>query len=307
MKNKLLKSIGIFLPMVLLVSAFKSVPGGDTSKVKLTYADDDKSIFWEISGNGLKKPSFLYGTIHIQDKRVFQFDKQVTKAFAACDAYAMELKMDDINPLEMASMLIMKDTTLDMLLTEGEMQELDDSLQAKMGASAQLFNTMKPFFVSSQFSLTEGKKEMSKPLDLYLDSIAKAEKKIRIGIEEFKDQLGVIDEIPLQTQADLLMGVVRDTSNQDLLEDMIATYLSGDVEKMLTMGDEDLMPEGFTENFLNKRNRKMANRIAAISQEQTTFNAVGAAHLGGEQGVVTLLRKKGYTVRAIAIEFKAPK
>lgn len=316
MKKNVWWATGIILPIALLVSAFQPAPdGGDTGKLKLKYDEDGQSLLWEISGNGLEKPSFLYGTIHIQDKRVFQFDKQMLKAFEACEAYAMELKIDDIDLTSMATLSLMKDTTLDMLLSEEEMKELDDSLKSKTGMPAKLFNTMKPFFTYSQVSAATYPKDMKLPLDMHLDGMAKEQEKIRLGIEKFSDQMDAINTIPYKIQADLLMHSIRDTSGAAAMDEMIKMYTDGRIDEMLEMGDVGMFPEGydptfvknFEESFIWSRNRRMADTIAEFCHKQTTFNAVGAAHLGGDKGVVALLKAKGYTVKPVLIKFKAPK
>ena len=80
-----------------------------------------QSIFWEISGNGLKETSYLYGTMHSQDSRIFQFKDGVEAAFNNSDIYAMELNIDSIDKSKIISELVMKnDGSLDKLLSKKE-------------------------------------------------------------------------------------------------------------------------------------------------------------------------------------------
>src|SRR3989344_4320498 len=72
-----------------------------------SYNENENALLWEISGNGLKQPSFLYGTIHIQRKEVFNYDSIVNVIFDTCAAYAMELNMDEISPFSAAKKMMM--------------------------------------------------------------------------------------------------------------------------------------------------------------------------------------------------------
>src|SRR5688572_11063629 len=83
--------------------------GAEEGKPKVKYEfGDDKTLLWEITGNGLKTPSYLYGTIHIQNARVFAYDTIVAHIFNGCDAYAMELNMDDMKMAEMMKFMMME-------------------------------------------------------------------------------------------------------------------------------------------------------------------------------------------------------
>ena len=109
-----------------------------------------QSILWKVTGKKIKSPSYLYGTIHIQDKRVFAFDNTVTDAFNSCDAFAMEILMDEIDPKESQEATLMKDgKTLKTIMSAEDYKLLDSAFTAATGASLLLYNKMKPIFVSS--------------------------------------------------------------------------------------------------------------------------------------------------------------
>ncbi len=305
MKKHLLLYTGVPLLLFMVVTAFGLTPKGNTSKLKLRYADDGKGLLWEISGNGLKHPSFLYGTIHIRDKRVFAYDRQVQKAFDACDAYAMELLTDSVNPTDVARWLRMKDTTLEMLLSPADLRELDDTLRARLHTGYAFFNTTQPFFLAAQLSLAGMNEEMPVLLDLYFDEMAKAQEKSRFGIEKFSDQAAVVRSIPLKDQAEDLLKVLRDTTGKAGHRELLTLYMAGDVHGILNMESTEMGSEAFQEQFLWNRNVNMANKIDELIRTQTTFNAIGAAHLGSDRGVIALLRKKGYTLKPVLTPFKS--
>src|SRR5690554_2212804 len=84
-----------------------------------------QSLLWKITGKKIKNPSYIYGTIHIQDKRAFNFDETVMNAFESSDAFAMEILMDEIPQKEMMDAMLMKNNSLDKLFTKEEYRVLD--------------------------------------------------------------------------------------------------------------------------------------------------------------------------------------
>lgn len=262
-----------------------------------------QSLLWEISGKGLHK-SYLYGTIHIQDKRVFSFDEIVEQKLMECDAYAMELLLDEIKREDIESSMLMKNNSLDKLLSVEDYHMLDSVMKAKTGLGILMLNKMKPFFVSSQLMQADMSKDMEDPLDMYFLKKARKEGKKALGIEQFSDQIGAIDQISLEEQCKMLMDAIRDTSKEEQqFDDLLKAYLNGDLDTMIILSSDTSMPDNFNKAFLIDRNNGMAKNIIKYCKQQSTFNAIGAAHLGGEDGVIALIRKKGYKVTPIEFKF----
>lgn len=271
----------------------------------IEYSTDNHTLLWEISGNGLEVPSYLYGTIHIQDERVFRFDDVVMEVFDSCDAYAMELLMDDVDVLSQVSMIMMTDTLLSDLLSPEDFMLVKKEVEAKLGLMGMKFNEMKPFFTSSQLALSEMPKDRDMPLDLHFDNLAKKAEKERIGIEEFSHQIDAINSIPLDKQASMLVEAIRDSSKTaDNFTELVDAYLAGDLEQMLELTNDTAYPADFAKVFIDDRNIIMAERIDEISHKQQTFSAVGAGHLGGPNGVISLLRERGFDVKPVKTQFQ---
>lgn len=263
-----------------------------------------QSLLWKISGKGLKKPSYLYGTIHIQDKIVFAYDKIVEEKILECDAYAMELLLDEIDKETIQKAMLIKDNTLDKLMTKEEYAELDKYMKEKTGMGLMLFNKTKPFFIMSQVMQADMNKDMPLALDMHFLDLARKNGKKAFGIEKFDEQMAAVDQISLKDQIKMMLESIRDTSKtENKFDELLQTYLKADLDKMLILSADSSMPENFNKAFLIDRNVKMAKNIAKFSSKQSTFNAIGAAHLGGEKGVINLLRKKGYTLEPITFKF----
>lgn len=264
--------------------------------------DQYQSLFWEISGNGLEEPSYLYGTMHTQDERAFDFKDGVLDAFNNCSAYAMELNMDSVDQMEIMSLLMMEgDAALDNLLTEEEYEYVNTFFTDSVGVGLIMFNKMQPMYTSSMVSLRSLNSQESEALDLYFFSMAKEQGKAVYGLEEMVEQIGAFNSIDYGKQAEGLVEAVDaayDGSGDAEVAAMMDVYANGDLDSLLVMtqsADSDL-DSNFSKTFLIDRNHRMANRAVPMIKEGSVFIAVGAAHLPGEQGVIELLRAKGYTV-----------
>lgn len=262
-----------------------------------------QSLLWEISSEKSKEPSYLYGTIHIQDKRVFNYSDSVEIAINACEAFALEILLDEIDSKTIMSLMTMK-TSLDKLLSPEDYKFVKDEINSKYGLNILMFNKMKPFFISSQLMAGKMKQDMPTALDPYLLAKARKLNKKCLGIEKFEHQISAIDKISLEEQAEMLIEGLKDTTSQDAkFEELLETYLKMDIEKMIELSKDTTLPKNFEKAFLIDRNIKMAKNIHKQIRKQPIFVTIGAAHLAGENGVMHLLRKKGYTIRPVKMSF----
>ncbi len=263
-----------------------------------------QSLLWKISGNGLKTPSYLYGTIHIQDKKVFAFDTTVTNAFNSCDAFAMEILMTKIKPETLKKATLMKKGSLKELMNDQDYKLVAKVFHEKTGANLLLYDKMKPFFLSSQIEQADMPKDMDEALDLYFLKLAEKQGKATFGVEKFEQQVAAIDKISLKDQIKMLVDAVKDTSEADFTE-LLDAYLSFDLNKLMELTSKDTtLPDNFAEAFLIGRNKVMAKSIKKLTKKHKIFVAVGAAHLPGDDGVIKLLRDYGYIVEPVKFKFK---
>jgi uncharacterized protein YbaP (TraB family) len=267
----------------------------------------EQALLWEISGNGLAHKSYLYGTIHIQMKEVFQYDDVVLELFEYCDAFSMETLLDEVPMGETMAAMKMKDTTLQDLLTEEEYARLEVEFKAVTGVDVSIMNDFKPFFLSAQMTLISLPKDMPEALDMHFLKMAREDKSKKVfGLEEFMDEVNAIDQISLKDQAKMMMDGLDSTGimSKEKLAEMLEAYLVADLETLNEATKDSMLPPEFEEALLVKRNYKMADKVEEYAKAQSTFNAMGAAHLTGEVGIVTLLREKGYEVKPIKTKFK---
>jgi uncharacterized protein len=263
------------------------------------------SLFWEISGNGLTDHSYLYGTMHTQDERAFQFKDGVMDAFNNAEIYAMELNMDSVDQAALLSKLIMDSTySLKTLLTADEYTIVSDFFRDSLGQALFMFEKMQPLFTAQMVSLRDLEAQQTDALDIYFFKEAKKQKKQTIGLEKTMEQINAFSSIPYELQAKGLVDAVTDYGKEGELDmdAMMNYYVEGNLDKLLEMTTKDEKDEEmskiFNDIFLVKRNYNMADRAEPFIKKGSTFIAVGAAHLPGKEGIIKLLRKKGYKVIA---------
>lgn len=264
---------------------------------------EDKSLLYEISGNGLSQPSYLYGTIHIICKDDFVMTEATKQKFSETQQVYLEIDMDDpkMMPEMMKSMYMTDGSTIKNLLSEPEYQKVSQFFKDTLKMNIGTMDKMKPFVLGSM-SVT---KLLSCPTQSYEDTfmkMAKAENKEVLGLETVQDQFSAMDKMGMKKQADMMLVKLVEnwTDGKQEFRQLITDYKNQDVEALLEdMSKSKSMDAQFEEDLLITRNQNWISRIAKITKEKPTFFAVGAGHLGGKKGVIALLKKEGFTVKAI--------
>ncbi len=261
----------------------------------------DNALLWKISGNGLKKPSYLFGTIHITCDATL--DKNVLNALDATDQLYLELDMDDPNmQAEMMSGIMMKDgVTMSSLLSPEDFKMVDEFVKANTGMPLSLMEKFKPFLVTAMLY----PKMLNCPPQSLEESLMTETKKQNeevYGLETFQEQFDVFDAIPYKDQMQDLVNSAKDNMASDKEEflKMLDMYNTKDLNKLYELINEsESKTTSHNDVLLVNRNKNWIPKIEKTAKEKPTFFGVGAAHLAGEDGVILLLRKKGYKVEAI--------
>ena len=305
--------------LVIFLSACKTKAQQNAPVSKATTAEqveDKNSLLWEISGKNLKKPSYLYGTIHLIPKNDFFLTDATKKVFDASQKVTFEINMKEMNnPMAMISiftkaMMPNGKTLKDFLNAEdyGLVQRKFDSI----GMPLKMLERIKPMFLSVMLG-TDGEKitaegggisETSKSTSYEMEFLQMGEKQKKEfgGLETVEFQMGIFDSIPYKVQAEMLVKTIKNGSaGNDDLGKMVEMYKKQDIEAMSKMLQSDDQNElaGYENMLINSRNTNWIPLMAKAMSEKITFFAVGAGHLGGEKGVVNLLKKEGYTVKPL--------
>jgi len=261
----------------------------------------DSSLLWKVSGNGLEKESFLFGTIHIICKSDFVMDERITSAFESTDELILELDMSDPElQLKMQQVSMnpgMKNIKSDM--EESMAAALDEFLLKNYGAGLAQLGILKPFVLSSMVLLKALPCTEIESYETFFTSKAGDTGMPVIGLETVEFQVGIFDQIPQELQLNELGKMLADDYSQSEFQTMISAYLAEDIMALdQAMTSSGMMAE-YRSILLDERNKAWVPKIAEAMQINSVFVAVGAGHLGGEFGVISLLREAGFSVEPI--------
>ncbi|GAA4811183.1 TraB/GumN family protein [Litoribaculum gwangyangense] len=262
----------------------------------------ENSTLWKISGNGLEKASYLFGTIHITCDATL--DEDVKNALDETTQIVLEIDMDDPSmQSKMMGGMYMKDgKTIKDFVSEEDYSVIDSLFIKNAGMSVKMIENIKPFFLTAMLY----PKMIDCPMqsfEMELIKVAKTQEEEINGLETIEDQIQVFDDIPYADQVSDLLRMAKDNLAYDKANfaKMLKTYKEENISEMLEMINDENMSafSKHQDKLLTNRNKNWISKIAEYSKKQPTFFAVGAGHLAGENGVIKLLMKAGYTVTAI--------
>jgi uncharacterized protein YbaP (TraB family) len=264
--------------------------------------DKTNTLLWEISGNGLNEPSYLFGTLHMTCKEDFLLSESVKQKFASSKQIYLELDMDDpqLQGKMMQQMQLAGKETLKNKLGESNFKKLDSFLQKEMSMNVVMFDKFKPMMVMGLLAQRLLPCATIESYDLNFVKMASEQKKELLGLEKVEEQIGVFDAIPDSLEILSIMNMVNDFDAQKKeFTRMSAIYKSQDLEALYQLMVESPEMMGSQELLLDRRNRNWIPVMESAMKNSSTFFAVGAGHFGGSQGVLELLRNKGYKVKGI--------
>jgi uncharacterized protein YbaP (TraB family) len=235
------------------------------------YVNVDKQLLWEISGNGLKEKSYLFGTLHSNDKRVFDLSDSV---YFALDASKL-------------------------IILEADIFELFKEFDSRNGLPSSLYDKDGIAYTASQTATKTSygdENGMPQFIDAYFEDYCHNSGKLFLALEKVRDQLKLSSDLVFSKRP-IINNALNDFSNEKLTE----LYLKGDISAIERFIRANLA--GDLEQFealITVRNIEMFQILDSVLKVQTPFFcAIGAGHLAGSDGIINLLRKKGYRLRPV--------
>lgn len=278
-------------------------------------------LLWKVTGRNTCKPSYLFGTIHLETSKYIDSVPGLRDAIANVDAVYGEIQMDSLTDNDMMmkavnNLIAPPDSTIDKLLTKEEYQLVDSVVNSYfMGMiTLESFSKMKPVVLSSQLGVMQMKKYFPEQLGLndVIDVAVQAagrELGKRIGgLETIEMQINMLYGTPLDVQAQELVNFCRmDNDIISFSKELCDAYHAQDLdtlEKLLLLEGigEDEMTNEIIEKLAYERNRRWMNTITETIPRESMLVAVGAGHLVGKDGLIELLRRDGYTVEPVTLK-----
>jgi len=275
------------------------------SQTKYMTATNNKSLLWEVSGNGLQKPSYIFGTMHLLCASDAQLSDPLISIIQHVDEIYFEIDLDDLGELyNGATMGLMTgDTSLSDLLSPDDYSRVREFFE-KHGMSMEFgfLQKMQPMLIGSLVYQAILPCEQTDGMEMAIMQVAHENKKEIKGLETAAFQVGILEQIPYSRQAaDLMKSVDSVKEGAKQIEEMIALYKSQDIDSLLAYSlknDGGDSPE-IQDKMIYQRNQNWANKFPEVSKDKQILIAVGAGHLGGEKGLLQLLKNQGYTIRPL--------
>ncbi len=272
-------------------------------------------LLWKISGNGIEKPSYIVGTHHVAPIGMQDSIPGLMKALQATDQVWGELVMSEMaSPQGMVElqkyMAAPADrSTLNVLLSPAQIDSVANLISKYAGQAipTQQLIYLRPAVLGAQLAVLQNMNAIpgfnpNAQLDNIIQQLgAKAGKSIH-GLETITQQLNLLYGSPLTEQATDLMKMVRnDATAASKARDMARAYLSGDLDainKFMTDPDFGMSPQE-ADKLIYNRNSAWVDFLIGALPTTSMLIAVGAGHLPGEKGVISLLKKAGFNVTPV--------
>jgi len=292
------------------VAQMPAAPASEKAPGRLAESSAGRGLLYEVRSD--TGTVYLFGTIHVGKPEFYPLDAKVNNAFAASSALYLEVNLSDASLVTSASAMATypEGTNLDRTLSPSAKTKLYAALE-RYGLPREAAIRMKPWMLGQTLLLMEATRRGYDPAyasELHLLGLATAQRKEVRGLETLDEQFAIFDRMPESAQQKFLEDIVDALESPRMamdLEALVAAWSHGDARELEdelarersegTAFARDVLPR-----LVDDRNRTMTERIASIVRSgKTTFVAVGALHLVGANGVVALLRARGFNVRAL--------
>ena len=272
-------------------------------------------LLWKVSGNGLGRPSYIFGTHHMAPATMIDQIKGMDQAISACDVVVGEVEKDSLTSPEVQArmaqdMIAPLDSTLDKLLTTEEysiVEKVFNKYFGAMGVKLSQMKNLKSSAISTQMQAMQALKyfpsfDATNLIDVAVQTRANDAGRPSAGLESVQEQIDLLFNGPLMEQA---KGLVESCKQDEFFQvqsaALVDAYMAQDLDKILTVMTDATMggSDEAMDALIYNRNRAWVVKLIEMMPERACLVCVGAGHLPGDQGLIQLLRNEGYTVEPI--------
>ena len=273
-------------------------------------AASQQAILWEIRG-AADQPSFVFGTVHSEDPRVLKLPEPVRERFDHADAVVLELTLGPDTMTALAKAMYLGDGRTLEQLAGPELYNETVNLLGEYGLPELALRHMKPW--AAAVTLSTPKPKTGVVLDQQLHNQARQQGKIVFGLETAAEQVGYFDRLTMDEQVRLLRDSVDMFDDlPELFDQLIDAYLARDLDALVRLSEQQMArddsgtAERLMTGLVDDRNKIMTERMVPLFADGNVFVAIGALHLPGETGLVSLLRGQGYELEPLALPLSVP-
>ena len=263
----------------------------------------DHGLLWKIEG-AAARPSYLFGTIHSEDPRVTRLAAPVARAFEQASRVTLEVPLDSATLVSLSAAMMFTDGRGLQAVVGDRLYRRAVQAMAGYSMPELLVAQMKPWAVATTLMVPEPTTGVMLDIMLYQRAVS-AGKQVD-GLETVDEQISIFDDMTDAQQVTLLEDTLANLSNIGRQNDaLLAAYLQRDLGRLMELNEQSMnMGDRRLADTLNKRaiverNHRMAERMESRLRQGNAFIAVGALHLPGPEGLLSLLKQKGYRVSVV--------
>lgn len=258
-----------------------------------------ESVLWSIYDPSLDRSNYLMGTMHLKNFNAYTNVILGEKYLSLTDSYAGEMHLDDADAANLHSYFQLKpEQSLSDFYTVRQYKRMSSIFYKLTGVKLSQVDDLTPMAITNIISETFANEDYGLALDHHLWKFAQKMDKSMYGLESVQDQIDILESIPLEYQVTSLKQVLRNVSKYGRSINALGSlYAEGRIHKLYSKSKKSLGK--LKSPMLYDRNANMADRFKVLSEEQSLFAAVGAAHLSGKHGMLHLLASDGYQINPI--------
>ncbi len=252
------------------------------------------SLLWKITNTDTGIDSYIYGTIHLKDQRLYFLMDKVEELIKTCDVFMAEYSLDDAGDESILQKMYLNDgRTLRSYIPEKKFLKLEKIIKKSFGIDLKLMENMKPMIIENMIIESLFQNDYNAPMDMILWNFAKENGLETVGAETTISQIKILDKIPIKPQIKSLIKLGKNPNHfKKNITKLIGYYLNQDIGKLHKNSVKSL---GKLKKLLvYNRNDYIVASIEKYCSEKSVFVAVGAGHLSGEKGILRKLKNRGY-------------
>ena len=294
--------------LILILTTFDLFLSVSAGKVPIT----QKGLLWEISGKDLSNPSYIFGTYWLINPNHLDNLAGWKAKFEKCNMLVGEVLLDSNTDQIIAPTLVMNNNTIEKLLSPEEYERTNKYFMKVTGLPLSDFNNLRPLVLSNILTLYNWTNQNPESLnvekvniDIYIQKLGRTSKKRFTPLESFEEQASIWkDKISLNKQKEMLLSIVNNqTKISGHLVYMDKYYREQDLDNFAYsyLAKDWGYDENWRDILVKERNRQWVPRIESIIKKEPAMIAVNTINLSGKDGLINLLKQKGYSVKPINI------
>lgn len=255
---------------------------------------------YEVKKDGFQT-TYLYGTIHLIPDSLFLFTKKLKKIISQSDEMIFEIT-DFSDNESLTKMLKSERNSFDIFTKVQQDSVLNWGAQlidSDTASFRRIFEYLKPINLL-QLPTMKALQEHAVSVDLALMKFADEKGIVKSELETVAFQLELLNDLPDSVMAEMILSAMRQSKDSDQLQaKLLHLYQTQDIEGLANLLNESDETSAFLEDLIGKRNNKWLPKIIEKSKNKSCFVAVGAGHLGGKDGLISLFQQAGFIVSPI--------